>query len=116
MNMSRILELLERREESETPKDGRDRALVRVFDAFERAEKKAEGSGPDAALKAIAQRIDKTDDFFKLSGISDMIGEIISKGGTTGIRISGATTPKWTLSKTNEKFLQMLKQRVDGKI
>lgn len=119
MGMSSLLTLLENRlderDASEVPKDVVNRAFIRVFDAYNRGESKVRGGGPDAALKAIAQRIDKTEDYMKLVGIKWMIETILKKDGTIGISVAGEAAPKWTLSATNRKFLEMLLKRVEEK-
>lgn len=120
MGMRSLLTLIENqldeRDASEVPKGGVSRAFIRVFDAYNRGESKVRGGGPDAALKAIAQRIDKTDDELKLDGIFRMINTILDKGGTVGISIAGEAAPKWTLNATNRKFLEMLLKRVEEKV
>ena len=119
MGMSSLLTLienhLEERDASDVPKAVVSRAFIRVFDAYNRGESKVRGGGPDAALKAIAQRIDKTEDESKLDGIFRMIKTILDKGGTVGISIAGEAAPKWTLNATNRKFLEMLMKRVEEK-
>ena len=66
MSMRRIISLVEARTRSyELPakdKEETSRAFVRVMDAFERAEKKSEGSGPKAALDSVVRRVAKFGD------------------------------------------------------
>ena len=63
MSMSRIISLVEARTRSyELPakdKEETSRAFVRMTDAFLRAEKKSEGSGPKAALDSVVRRVAK---------------------------------------------------------
>ena len=62
MSMRRIINLVEARTKAyELPAkwENTSRSFVRVIDAFNRAEKKAEGTGPKAAFDSIVRRIDK---------------------------------------------------------
>ncbi len=76
MSMSRIISLVEAR--STLPKkdtEGTTRAFVRMIDAFSRAENKAEGTGPKAALDSVVRRASKLgdDSWSKSQGIILML-------------------------------------------
>lgn len=115
MRMSVLLEQLEQfdlEERADASKDPVTRAMQRIADAYNGKSIKSK-SGPQAALDAIAQRIDKTSDSGKLEGLASVLQEILSKGGTKGMTTKdGEKMPDWTLNSTQKKFLEMLLTRI----
>jgi hypothetical protein len=109
MRMSDLLEQLELTER-DTDAVGVDRAYVRIIDAYNR-----KGSG--GTLDAISNRIKAMTDPGKIAGMKQALKNILSNGGTTGLKITsgtekGESLPKWSLTSSQKEYLSMLIDRL----
>ena len=111
MRMSSLLELLERRADSDIP-DGAaqptSRAMARIADAIERS-----GGNSSKVLRAIEIRAEKTTDPTKLKGLAAALRIISERGTTDGMKFSlpngdQEQMPTWKLSDSDRKMLNKM--------
>jgi hypothetical protein len=115
MQMSSLIELLEKRADSDVP-HGSDqpwsRAMARIADAIERS-----GGNSAKVLRAIEIRAEKTTDPSKRSGLRNALKYILERGTTNKIMFSlpngdKEKMPTWNLTDSDKKALE----RISGMI
>jgi hypothetical protein len=111
MRMSHLLELLERRADSDIP-DGAaqptSRAMARIADAITRSE-----GNSAKVMRAIEIRADKTTDPTKRKGLAAALRIISERGTTDGMKFSlpngdQEQMPTWKLSDADRRMLNKM--------